>query len=152
MARRSPSTRVAGQPTEVVLAADGLAAALGHNLGIPDAISVVRELRGAGGLLDDDAVAWLGRHLARTKLGLALGAGGAKGYAHVGVLQVLEEAGYRVDCVSGSSIGAVVGTWIALGLDAAAARGDHAGDVHRRRPSRRPSRSRSRASPPASTR
>jgi NTE family protein len=63
-------------------------------------------------------VARLGRHLARTKLGLALGAGGAKGYAHVGALQVLEEAGYRVDFVSGSSIGAMVGAWIALGHSA----------------------------------
>jgi len=64
-------------------------------------------------------VAWLGRHLARTKLGLALGAGGAKGYAHVGVLRVLEEAGYTVDYVAGSSIGAMVGSWLALGRDAA---------------------------------
>jgi NTE family protein len=63
--------------------------------------------------------AWLGRHLAQTKLGLALGAGGAKGYAHVGVLQVLEDAGYTVDFVSGSSIGAVAGAWLALGMDAA---------------------------------
>jgi len=64
--------------------------------------------------------AWLARHLTRTKLGLALGAGGAKGYAHVGALQVLEEAGYVVDYVSGSSIGAIVGTYLALGMDAAA--------------------------------
>jgi NTE family protein len=63
---------------------------------------------------------WLARHLTRTKLGLALGAGGAKGYAHVGVLQVLEEAGYVVDCVAGSSIGAIVGAYLALGMDAAA--------------------------------
>jgi NTE family protein len=62
---------------------------------------------------------WLGRHLSRTKLGLALGAGGAKGYAHVGALAVLEEAGYTVDYVSGSSIGAMVGAWIALGRNAA---------------------------------
>ena len=61
--------------------------------------------------------AWLGRHLSRTKLGLALGAGGAKGYAHVAVLRVLEDAGYTVDYVSGSSIGAMVGAWIALGRD-----------------------------------
>ncbi len=63
-------------------------------------------------------VAWLGRHLAGTKLGLALGAGGAKGYAHVGTLEVLEEAGYVVDCVAGASIGAIVGALLALGLDA----------------------------------
>jgi NTE family protein len=62
---------------------------------------------------------WLGRHLARTKLGLALGAGGAKGYAHVGVLQVLEQAGHVIDYVAGSSIGAIIGTYLALGADAA---------------------------------
>jgi NTE family protein len=62
-------------------------------------------------------IAWLGRHLSRTKLGLALGAGGAKGYAHVAALRVLEDAGYTVDYVSGSSIGAMVGAWIALGRD-----------------------------------
>jgi predicted acylesterase/phospholipase RssA len=43
--------------------------------------------------------------LSRTKLGLALGAGGAKGYAHIGVFQVLQAAGYTVDYVAGSSIG-----------------------------------------------
>jgi NTE family protein len=62
---------------------------------------------------------WLGRHVARTKLGLALGAGGAKCFAHAGVLQVLEGAGYEVDYVAGSSMGAVVAVWRALGLSAA---------------------------------
>ncbi|MFI5010563.1 MAG: patatin-like phospholipase family protein [Solirubrobacterales bacterium] len=71
-----------------------------------------------GGLEPPD-LAWLARHLTRTKLGLALGAGGAKGYAHVGALQVLEQAGYVVDCVSGSSIGAIVGAYVALGMDSA---------------------------------
>lgn len=64
-------------------------------------------------------MAWVARHLSRTKLGLALGAGGAKGYAHVGALQVLERAGYTVDYVAGSSIGAIVATYLALGADAA---------------------------------
>ena len=74
--------------------------------------------RTSSGCLGAD-LGWLARHLTRTKLGLALGAGGAKGYAHIGVLQVLEEAGYVVDCVAGSSIGAIVGTYLALGADAA---------------------------------
>ena len=65
-------------------------------------------------------VAWLGRHLSRTKLGVALGAGGAKGYAHVGVLQILQGAGYTVDYVAGSSIGAWIGCWLAQGLSPAA--------------------------------
>jgi NTE family protein len=73
---------------------------------------------GVAMLLADET--WLARHLTRTKLGLALGAGGAKGYAHVGALQVLEEAGYVVDYVSGSSIGAIVGAYLAQGMDAAA--------------------------------
>ena len=63
-------------------------------------------------------VAWLARHITRTKLGLALGAGGAKGYAHVGVIQALEDAGYVIDYVSGSSIGGIVATYLALGMDA----------------------------------
>jgi NTE family protein len=61
---------------------------------------------------------WLGRHLSRTKLGLALGAGGAKSYAHVGAVEVLEGAGYEVDCVAGASFGAIVASCIAMGMDA----------------------------------
>jgi NTE family protein len=66
----------------------------------------------------DVDIAWLGRHIARTKLGLALGAGGAKGYAHVGALYELEHAGHTIDYVGGSSIGAIVGACIAMGLSA----------------------------------
>ena len=42
----------------------------------------------------------------------------AKGYAHVGFLQTLEEAGYTVDYVGGSSIGGFVATQLALGFGA----------------------------------
>src|SRR5262245_2978936 len=52
------------------------------------------------------------------KLGLALGAGGTKGAAHVGVLQVLEEAGIRVDAVAGTSIGSLYGGAFAVGRSA----------------------------------
>jgi NTE family protein len=69
--------------------------------------------------LADADLAWVARHLTRTKLGVALGAGGAKGYAHVGVLQVLAEAGYTVDYAGGSSIGGFVATQLALGYDPA---------------------------------
>jgi len=44
----------------------------------------------------------------RLRIGLALGAGGARGLAHLGVLQVLEEAGVPIDFLAGSSMGAVV--------------------------------------------
>jgi len=45
----------------------------------------------------------------KTKVALALGGGGARGCAHIGVLKVLERANIPVDLVTGSSIGAVVG-------------------------------------------
>jgi NTE family protein len=80
---------------------------------------IIRECpRQDGFPLADADVAWLARHLTRTKLGVALGAGGAKGYAHVGFLKTLEEAGYTVDYVGGSSIGGFVATQLALGFDA----------------------------------
>lgn len=45
---------------------------------------------------------------------LALGGGGARGLAHIGIIRVLEEAGYRIRGVAGTSIGAVIGgTWCA---------------------------------------
>jgi NTE family protein len=43
------------------------------------------------------------------KIGIALGGGGAKGFAHIGVLKALTEAGIEFDFVSGTSIGALVG-------------------------------------------
>jgi NTE family protein len=49
------------------------------------------------------------------KLGLALGAGGTKGAAHVGVMQVLDEAGVTVDVIAGTSIGSLYGGLVAVG-------------------------------------
>jgi predicted acylesterase/phospholipase RssA/CRP-like cAMP-binding protein len=60
---------------------------------------------------------WLARHLTRTKLGLALGAGGAKGFAHVAAIRTLREAGYTFDYVSGASIGSIVGAGVAMRLN-----------------------------------
>jgi predicted acylesterase/phospholipase RssA len=48
-------------------------------------------------------------------LGLALGAGGTKGAAHVGVMRVLEDAGIRADVVAGTSIGSLYGGAYAVG-------------------------------------
>ncbi|MDO8289096.1 MAG: patatin-like phospholipase family protein [Parvibaculum sp.] len=45
----------------------------------------------------------------RTKIGIALGAGVARGWAHIGVMRVLSEAGVHADIISGTSIGAMVG-------------------------------------------
>jgi len=48
--------------------------------------------------------------MARVRLGLALGGGAARGWAHIGVLQALEEAGIEPDIVCGTSMGALVGS------------------------------------------
>lgn len=49
------------------------------------------------------------------KIGIALGGGGAKGFAHIGVLRALGEAGIDFDVVAGTSIGALVGAVYASG-------------------------------------
>ncbi len=75
-------------------------------------------------------VGWAARHIAHLKVGLALGGGAMKGYAHLGVLRALERAGLHVDYLAGTSIGGVVASLYALNhtpdtiadvLDAAAA-------------------------------
>lgn len=52
----------------------------------------------------------------RPKLGLVLSGGGARGLAHIGVLQVLEELRVPVDCVAGTSMGAIIGGLYSYGL------------------------------------
>jgi len=54
----------------------------------------------------------------RPKVGLVLSGGGAKGFAHVGVLKVLEEAGLKIDYIGGTSMGSIVGGLYAIGYDA----------------------------------
>jgi NTE family protein len=51
----------------------------------------------------------------RPRLGLALGSGSARGWAHIGVIRALEAAGVRPDIVAGTSIGALVGVAYAAG-------------------------------------
>lgn len=55
-------------------------------------------------------------HNARKRVGLALGGGAVRGLAHLGVLKTLERAGVRVDCVSGTSVGALVGAAFCAGV------------------------------------
>lgn len=55
---------------------------------------------------------------ARPRIGLVLGGGGARGAAHIGVLEVLEQLHVPVDCVAGTSMGGLVGGAYASGLTA----------------------------------
>lgn len=52
-------------------------------------------------------------------IGLALGGGGARGLCHIGVMRVLEEEGIGVDVISGTSMGGLIGAFIAAGYTSA---------------------------------
>jgi len=54
----------------------------------------------------------------KLKIGLALGGGAAKGFAHIGVIKMLEASGIHADVVAGTSAGSVVGALYASGMDA----------------------------------
>jgi NTE family protein len=54
------------------------------------------------------AIGSLARELTQLRVGIALGSGSVRGYAHVGVLRRLEQLGIPIDCIAGTSVGAIV--------------------------------------------
>ena len=64
---------------------------------------------------NDTDLAALARHLTGRAIGLVLGGGGARGFAHLGLLRALEEAEIRVDVAGGSSMGAFISALVASG-------------------------------------
>ena len=58
----------------------------------------------------------LGRIISRNTIGLALSGGGARGFAHLGVLRALEQADINIDQTAGTSIGAVMAAYAAMDL------------------------------------
>ena len=53
--------------------------------------------------------------LARPRVGVVLSGGGAKGFAHIGALKVIEEAGLPIDYIAGTSMGSIIGGLYAIG-------------------------------------
>jgi len=53
----------------------------------------------------------------KKKVALALGAGGSRGLAHIGVIRALEDAGIPIDCIAGVSFGSIIGALYGLSLD-----------------------------------
>ena len=53
--------------------------------------------------------------LAQPKIGLTLSGGGAKGLAHIGILEAIDSAGLRIDCITGTSMGSIIGSLYAAG-------------------------------------
>ena len=56
----------------------------------------------------------------RPKIAVVLGSGGPRGYAHIGVIKVLEQAGIVPDLIVGTSVGALIGSFWASGISASA--------------------------------
>ncbi len=54
----------------------------------------------------------------RPKIGLTLSGGGAKGLAHIGILKAIDSAGLKIDYITGTSMGAIVGALYATGYSA----------------------------------
>ena len=59
----------------------------------------------------------LARLLTGQAIGLALGGGGVRGLAHLGVIRAIEESGMTIDCIGGTSLGATMAAQFALGWD-----------------------------------
>ena len=57
-------------------------------------------------------------HNKRPKIGLVLSGGGAKGFAHVGVLKIIDELGIPIDYIAGTSMGSIIGGFYAIGYSA----------------------------------
>ena len=53
--------------------------------------------------------------IARPRVGVVLSGGGAKGFAHIGALKVIEEAGLPIDYIAGTSMGSIIGGLYAIG-------------------------------------
>ncbi|HEV7588194.1 MAG TPA: cyclic nucleotide-binding and patatin-like phospholipase domain-containing protein [Longimicrobium sp.] len=69
----------------------------------------------------------LARHLAGRAVGLALGGGGARGFAHIGMVRALREGGVPIDLIGGTSMGASIAAQIAMGWSP-----EHVVNVNRR--------------------
>src|SRR5882762_6365621 len=54
----------------------------------------------------------------RPKLGLTLSGGGAKGLAHIGILKAIDSAGLKIDYITGTSMGSILGALYAVGYSA----------------------------------
>ena len=63
-----------------------------------------------------DDFARIARLLSDTACGLALGGGGTRGIAHLGVARALQEYGYPIDTIAGTSVGAIGASMIAMGM------------------------------------
>lgn len=111
-------TRLAGEPVpscELVLVHPERAAMPGGTRRWLDHIAVRRHLHVPWE--SDEGFNRLARVLSGNSVAVVLGGGGARGFAHVGVVRALREAGVPIDAIGGTSFGAVMAALVAMGWD-----------------------------------
>lgn len=80
-----------------------------ERLGMPVSFQVVRD--------DPRSLDSLARRLSHAAVGVALGGGGARGFAHIGILDVLDREGIPVDVIGGTSMGSIIASLYAAGME-----------------------------------
>jgi NTE family protein len=100
---------------------DGVDLVFAHSVSRARLVSLLDELapRTHHRLSDggSSSVARVARRLVGRALGVVLSGGGARGYAHIGAIEALQEAGFEIDRVGGCSIGSFIGGMHAVGFD-----------------------------------
>ncbi len=93
-------------------------ATLPHVSGMPSPseTNLKEPLPGDAGKAYSKVIRFLAREVTGTSVGLVLGSGAAFGFAHIGVLKALEEAGIEIDILGGCSMGSLIGGMWALGI------------------------------------
>ena len=114
--RRAGDVLQPNRPTDLVLMRGGAGGAPRGSQAWVAAAGATRLLHLAEGSETD--LARLARNVTGSSVALVLSGGGARAYAHVGVLRALAEAGCPVDAVGGASMGAIIGAGHACGWDA----------------------------------
>lgn len=102
------------RPRRLVLIQDDLARRPSATMQWLDALQVAEHHHVRFGLAED--MERLGRFVRRRPVSLALAGGAALGFAHIGVLRALSEAGIPIDLVCGTSMGSIVSGQVALGM------------------------------------
>jgi predicted acylesterase/phospholipase RssA/CRP-like cAMP-binding protein len=78
-------------------------------LDLPVTYQIVRD--------DPASLRRLARRLSHAAVGLALGGGGARGFAHIGILDVLDGEGIPIDVIGGTSMGSIISSLYAAGME-----------------------------------
>ena len=100
-------------PIELVIIEPDRAGRRAHTPRGPARFTAIHHIR----LHETGDLARLARHMAGTAVGLVLAGGASRGFAHIGAIRALREAGIPIDRIGGTSMGAIVGACVAADWD-----------------------------------